>query len=402
MRPNVTDPQARLERVVQILTLLSFALSCWTLNRALRPRPDCVTSTVLRAVVIEDQVVGNCAFESRLQIGGARLSPTAHRYLRQLEDTAGIERWFRREPRAVITIDQAHSRAFEAERGGARIGVAWFADARQLKRAVTMALIHAHPVYAGLTPFARQTLADFIILASRAERPAAGVGFATAAPSLAGYCASPDRSPAHVSNCESRAVAADRDANAWGFESALANTLARTFAAARLRDQLRIVAGVRAGVLLPTPDRPTSTAAADLVKWFNSTTRAWAGALQMLNAPAAEQILSASLDSLGVRSPTRWELTIDLRHSPKWREIVNQLVARAHFRPRERALVFTPEGEVTLPSGRPAYWAASDVASDKHVMIACRWPAARAAVAVRADQFFARQTCGTLDAAFWD
>ena len=403
MRHTPDLSEATLERIVQVLTLLSFALSCWTLNRALRPRETCVTSPFIRLVIIEGQRVNNCAFESRLQVGAPRLSRDAVRRLRRLEDTAPFERWFAREPRVLIEVDEAHPRAFDLYAGSVRLGAAWIDEGQQLPRALAMTFLRANRRYAELSPFTTETLADFVTLASHAAaNPAGAEQFVTAAPSLAAYCASPVRSLAHERACQGPAAANDHAASVWGFRPILAGALVRTFDGLPLTDKLRVIARVRDGVALPIVEAPSATSVGALAQWLAGTTRAHAGALQMLNGRSADQSLRTALAALDVAAPTHWELTFDLRHTPKWREITGQLRARSKYRRAERALIFTPEGEVALPSGLAAHWSARDVESKKHVMIACPLPTARAAVGVRAERFFARQTCGTLRGSFWD
>ena len=412
MREFRTPKEARLERFVRALSVFTFILLCWTFNRATRPREDCVNSPFIRAILIEGQRVDNCAFESRLRLDGPTLSRESVARLRKLELPAALNEWLPARAVLLLEISDKEPRAFDLYRGALRLGSAWVDEGTQLPRALAMAILKAQPAFKEVSHFQLETLADFVTLASLgnsrwrdrhgvAHDFAQDVRLATATPTFHEYCRSPYRSLAHDKSCRLNA-APDAQAPIWGLRPLLASALARTFARLTLAQKIRVMDAVRTGVTLPKVTSPAGAGVEELVDWFKKTLRAHAGALQMLTNANAEVAMRRSLDDLDVRSPTQWDVTIDLRHTPRWREIFGQLTARAAFRPRERALIFTPAGEVALPSGLPVGWDVRDVRSAKHVMIACHFPTPGARAGIRARQFFARQTCGTLATPFWE
>ena len=412
MREDKTPIEVRLERLVRGLSVFTFVLLSWTIHRATRPRESCVSSNFIRAILIQNQRVDNCAVESRLRLGGPDLSRENLARLRALEIDGALTEWFAPDSRLVIEVSEKDPRAFDLYRGALRIGAAWVDEGLQVRRALVMALLRAQPNFAEASHFQIETLADFITLTAfgnarwrdrrgREHDFARDVRLATAAPSFQAYCQSPLRSLAHQKACRANA-APDAQGAVWGLRPTLAAGLARTYAGLSLAQKMKVHAAVRAGATLPKMTSPAGDAVEDLVEWFTRTLRAHAGALQMLTNADGARAMARALIQLDVTAPLHWEVTFDLRHTPRWREIAAQLTTRAKFRPRERALVFTPEGAIALPSGLPVAWAGRDVQSQKHVIVACHFPAPDRAVGIRADQVFARQTCGTLSNSFWD
>jgi hypothetical protein len=165
---------------------------------------------------------------------------------------------------------------------------------------------------------------------------------------------------------------------------------------------VQAIARIKQGVSFPVIDTLPENRVESLVKWYSSTLNQYASAMGMNRNAEDAFAQKRALKELEVEAPTRWELTFDLTHTPAWREIVAQLKQWAHFHSRERTLLFTPAGEVALPSGLPVDWSARDIRSQKHVLIACKWPKPGQAVKVKARRLFAQQSCGKIGKPFWD
>ena len=150
----------------------------------------------------------------------------------------------------------------------------------------------------------------------------------------------------------------------------------------------------------PVPEL-TSLEAANLVVWLQAAlTRQMAALLP--ESEETSQAIRRSLTELEVEAPTRWELTLDVTNTPAWREIVAQMRERSRLMRRERILIFTPEGATALPADRAVNWAGNEVSTQKHVLIACRWPKPEDTVHVKARHLFAQQSCSKLEQAFWE
>lgn len=381
--------------MAKALTILSFVLVCWVAHRTLRVRDACVTSPFIAYVLFDDARAENCAFESRLSLQRSALDRTRVGYLRTLETLSPLVALFpEARPHMTVEITELEPDAFAlGERGGLRLGSNWLAQPLQVRRALTMALLKNQVPSGNL-----DVLTDFVVLALFDDAPADRVlrretKFPTVALGLDSYCKSPVRSLAHARLCELKPQTAAGDA--WGMRPLLAAALWRTFSRVTIADQVAVLKRLRTVPTLPPIEANGAANVENLVDRFTNSLRTWS---RDLGLPEDRRALA----ELEVEAPTRWELTVDLTKSPAWKEIVEQLKARSRYRQRERALVFTPEGEVALPSGLPVAWSAADVQSQKHVVIACSWPRPGEAVHVRARQMFARQACGKLDHAFWD
>jgi hypothetical protein len=144
---------------------------------------------------------------------------------------------------------------------------------------------------------------------------------------------------------------------------------------------------------------PVTENGATLALWFTELLEDHLRALGLEKETGA---FKRALRELEVEAPTHWELTVDVTKTPAWREILEQLRTRSFFRPKERTLVFTPDGAVALPSGMPVEWAANDISSQKHVMIGCPLPDSSEAVAIHARHIYAQKSCEKLTRSFWD
>ena len=384
-----------MERLAKALTIFSFVLMCWVAHRTLQVRESCVSSSFVAYVVFDDAKVSNCAFESRLtwttDVGRVR-----NQLLRRLETLEPLLALFpRAQPKMTVQITDQEPDAFAlGERGSVRIGVHWLDQPLQVRRALTMAVLKNElAVPAGHL----DVMTDFIILALFDDAPNVlrGTKFPTAPVGLDSYCKSPLRSLAHAQACALKPEATKDDS--FGLRPLLASALWRTFTKATVAEQVAVLRRLRTRPTLPAIEARDLAGVENLVDWFRNTINDYALGLELPRGFAFE----SALKELEVEAPTHWELTIDLTRAPAWKEIVEQLKTLSRFRARERALLFTPEGEIALPSGLPVAWSADDVQSQKHVLIACEWPKPGEAVHVRARQMFARQACGKLDTAFW-
>jgi hypothetical protein len=229
------------------------------------------------------------------------------------------------------------------------------------------------------------------------------VKFPTSAPSFKDYCKSPFRSLTHAAACAlPEPDSVDMQANVWGFRPLLAVALARMFEKSSLTQKLATMEAIRRGDQMPAIESLRDTSIASMALWFQSTLREHLDSLRFENNDHIVWAFKSTLKELEVEAPTHWELTVDVTHTPAWRDIVEQFRVWSRYHRKERTLVFTPEGALAFPSGLPVAWGEADIQSQKHVMIACQWPKPEDAVSVAARHVFARQSCGKVDDIFWN
>lgn len=402
------------ERLAQVLSILSFVLLCWVAHRSLEVRTNCIHSTFINFVQLEGIRVPNCRYESRLSLRALTESLTeaqSHK-IRALEVLEPLKGVFP-DPKRGIAVDVVNDHhLFELGSGYVRLGNDWLENDIQVRRALTMGLLRNEFPNAYTNQFQLETLADFFLLAVFDEdgwKDEKGevfslmrdMRFSTVAPMVEQYCLSPFRSLAHGKLCTIDGL--DGQMNTWGFRPLLAVSLYRVFQKLSLKDQLDFMKSLRSGVHLPSLPDMGNSSVENLVGWFSSSLREYLAALLPRARSSDLQLaVKRTFKELEVEAPTHWELTLDLTSTPAWKDILEQLRQRAQFRKNERILVFTPEGARALPSGLPVAWAADEISSQKHVLIACNWPSPDETVHIRARHMFAQQTCGKLTRPFWD
>jgi hypothetical protein len=293
-----------------------------------------------------------------------------------------------------------------------RLGQNWLKDPAQLRRALIMGVMRNEFPETYTNQFQLETIADFVTLAVFGEDAWTGddgkvyslmrdMRFSTAAPSFEQYCMSPFRSLSHKSVCGLDGGTDMAQVNVWGFRPLLAVSLWRVFSKLRLAEKIQFMDKLGSGQALPVVHDLRNAAAEELVEWFKLTLKEHLEALLPKTTGETDFAVKRTLKELEVESPTHWELTLDLTSTPAWREIFEQMRQRSMYR-NERVLIFTPEGARALPSGLPVAWAADEISSQKHVLIACDWPRPEDTVHVKARHVFAQQSCAKLSRAFWD
>ena len=222
------------------------------------------------------------------------------------------------------------------------------------------------------------------------------------AASFAEYCRSPFRSIAHRTVCEMpNPEAMDMQANVWGTRPLLSAAIWRVYSKLSLKQRLQVQKNIREGVHWPEVSTLRDQSVVGLILWFDRTLHQHLQAMGIKGAEDARLAIKQTMKELQVEAPTSWELTVDLKNTPAWKEVLAQLKEWSRLRKTERTLVFTPQGNLALPAGLPVTWAAPDIKSQKHVMIACHWPKPADTLSVVARHFFAQQNCGKLTQAFW-
>lgn len=399
-----------LESLARALTVFTFILLCWVAHRVLQVREACVSSSFISTVRFDSASAGNCLYESRLDLRHltSPLTRSQAQQIRALEVLEPLSSLFGGPgPRLIVEIQSRDPRAFELTTAGVRLGEAWLNDPAQTRRALVMAFLRTRQEY---NQYQLEVLTDFLVLALYNDDAVQGsyslrkdMKFPTAAAGLEPYCRSPFRSLAHHTYCQlPDPDHADVHAGVWGFRPLLASALWRAFDKLPLNEKINVLNRIKSGAALPAIATVENPAVENLVEWFETALGDYAAAFGIAASEEGQFALRRALKELEVEAPTHWELTVDVTQTPAWKEIVEQLKTRSRFRAKERALVFTPEGEVALPSGLQVAWNAQDIQSQKHVMIACEWPASGAAVHVQARQIFAKKTCDKLSGAFWD
>ncbi len=405
------------ERFAQALTIASFITLCWVANRALQARVSCVNSSFISFVQINGERVSNCRYESRLSPRDL-LSPLAKqnqeiiRSLEVLEPLAQLLQG-KRQGLAIDVVSREPD-LFELGKGYVRLGQNWLKNPLQLRRALIMGVLRNEFPQTYTNQFQLETLTDFLLLSVYGQDEWTGddgkvyslerdMRFPTTAPSFEQYCQSPFRSLSHRSVCKLDGDSSDiEQVNVWGFRPLLAVSLWRVFSKLSLGEKVHAMSVVRSGRALPVVHGLNDISTESLVRWFETTLGEHLAVLIPKKTEKNEYAVKRTLKELEVESPTHWELTIDLTSTPVWREILEQMRERAQYRRNERVLIFTPEGAKALPSGLPVAWATDDISSQKHVLIACDWPAPEEAVHVRARHMFAQQSCAKLTRPFWD
>lgn len=403
----------RLEKIAQILSIVTFVIMCWVANRIFQGREACINSSFISFVQISGERIENCAFQSRLSLENLlhQVSHDKLAYLRDLEVMEPLTGLFPGvRPRLAVEVNLEDPRAFELGRGFVRLGVEWLKDERQTERALIMGLLKRdQPQNYGSAGFELEVMTDFLMMTvmnhsiENDHSLVEEVKFPTSAPSFKDYCRSPFRSLAHYAACNlPEPDSVDLQANVWGFRPLLAVGLYRMFEKVPLAQKLAVMRSIRFGDLLPVIDSLRDISLAGMVQWFDSTLRAQLTALKFGDGERGEWALKRTLKELEVEAPTHWELTVDITNTPAWRQIVEQFRTWSRYHRKERTLVFTPEGAIAFPSGLPVAWGKADIQSQKHVMIACQWPKPEAVVTVAARHVFARQSCSKIDEIFWN
>jgi hypothetical protein len=400
------------EKLAQGLAIFSFVSICWVTHRVLQERTQCVSSSFLSFVQIGGVRVDNCRFESRLSLHQIfrPVPQESAQMVRALEVLEPLEDvLLMTSPRLAVEINLEAPHIFEIGRGYLRLGREWLNDGLQTRRALIMGVLKNHQPDVYANAFQLEVMTDFLLTSVldadgwKGHSLRGEVKFPTSSPSFEQYCKSPFRSLAHGEYCALNApAAADTQAGVWGFRPLLAAGLVRLFDKASIKDKLNVLEAIRAGRALP----PLPTLSDDTIEsqahWLERALREQTAALGFSNSEAGEFALKQTLRELDVSTPTRWELTVDITNTPAWKDVLEQFRKWTKLRPRDRVLVFTPEGAIALPADLPVAWAPAEIQSQKHVLIACHWPKAADILPVTARHMFARQLCGKVDQVFWN
>lgn len=396
-----------MEKWARGLTVVSFVMMCWVVHRAVQVRTDCVNSSAINLVLIDQFKVYNCRYESRLSLK-TTFSPLPYQVKTRLRAIESAERLqgliSLPRPLLIVEIVAGARDFFEIGRGYVRLGEKWLAEPDQLGRALTMGTLNALHESSYADSFEREMMGDFVALlegtGSIRDELLSKVKFSTTANDFESYCKTPFRSLAHARDCDrERFDSEDLHARIAGFRPLLASALWRIFDRASLKAKIHALGRLRSGPQFPVIIHPVTENGATLALWFTEMVKDHMRALGLENEVGP---FKRAMRELEVESPTHWELTVDVTKTPAWREILEQLRTRSFFRPKERTLVFTPDGAVALPSGLPVEWAANDISSQKHVMIGCPLPEPTEAVAIHARHIYAQKSCEKLNRSFWD
>lgn len=406
-------------RLAQTLSICTFMLLIWVVHRSVRERNDCVSSSYIGSITIDGKVFANCRFESRLNLNSV-FSPvdyavaTKMHALEQLEPLTAI--WPTSRHWLNVELETKGGKLFEIQPGRLRLGTGWLNEPMQVRRALLMAWLKTEHPEQVAAPFDLEVMTDFLILTVFREdlwenkalqqtfSERLHSKFSTLATTFASYCRSPFRSLSHAFVCDSN-LPEGKEAfdTSWGMRPLLAATLAEIFDRLPLTQKLKLLEAVRSGALLPQLRSVDGAHGEELVQWMRRSVSDYLTAWNVNTDTASTSwAVKRTFKELEIEAPTHWELTVDLTSTPVWRDILEQLKRRSQYRPLERALIFTPEGAVALPSGLPVAWSSDDISSQKHVMIACQWPKAEETINIHARHTYAEQSCAKLSRAFWD
>lgn len=304
-----------------------------------------------------------------------------------------------------VSMDQPH--LFDLGRGYVRLGREWLSDPTQTKRALVMAVLKREQPVNSSNAFQLEVMTDFLMLAVMGETEWEGhsvaneVKFSTTSPSFAEYCKSPFRSIAHRGACAMEEVeASGPQVPVWGFRALLATALWKIYDHESMADKLETLRAIRHSAQPPRIAELHGNSIESKVQWFEKSLKDHVEALHLADRDGWQ--VKRTLKELEVESPTHWELTVDITHTPVWKEILEQFKAWSRLHPRERTLVFTPQGAVAFPAGLSVEWAADEVQSQKHVVIACHWPKPQDVLTVKSRHMFAQQSCAKVGEVFWN
>jgi len=401
-----------LEKLAQVLTVVSFLVICWVAHRVLAIRTQCVSSSFVAYVQIGQERVENCLFESRLSL--SRLfRPLSSEHIEMLRALEVLEPLAQvlpvNQPRLAVEINLKVPYIFELGRGYVRIGQEWLSDGVQTRRALIMGVLKRQFPKTYNPGLQIEVVTDFLLSAVFGENDWGGhsllqeARFPTSSPGFAEYCKSPFRSLAHFDECVNGAPAkGDPHATVWGFRSLLAAGMVRVFNKASIGGKMAVIHALAQG-RAPAPILGLSDSSIEArVRWLERSLTQQATAFGFEPGAETDLAVQRTLKELDVSAPTHWELTVDLTNTPSWKEVLEQFRQWTRLHARERVLVFTPEGAIAFPAGLPVEWAAHEVQSQKHVLIACHWPKPEDALPVTARHMFARQLCGKIDEVFWN
>jgi len=342
--------------LIQFFAVTAFVLLCFFMQRSLSAPESCVHSSFVAYARLGDLRLENCAFESRLLPNRESLTPLQRRQLREISSLETLLAAFpKAEPTMSVALALQEPSDLFAHRS-ALIAVVLknqapeiFADEEEL---------------ALISDFLNWTL----------------------------FGASEGGLPEKFHTVQPKPTK---------LRQLLALGLYRIYQGLPLREKFAVMARLRSGEVLPELSDFPEPRARPAAEWLTAELKRQAEALQLTKLEGELAVRRALLE-LGIEAPTRWELTMDLTHTPAWRAILEQMVKRSQFRSHERVLIFTPEGEVALPSRSAVEWQPKDVRSQKHVLLACHWPGPGEAINVEARRLFAEQSCDKLKSYFWD
>lgn len=385
---------------------------CWVAHRTLQVRTQCVSSSFISFVQIGKERVENCLYVSRLSLDQLLHGiPTAQldfvRKLEVLEPLTGLFPGVHPRLAVEVSLDEPH--LFELGRGFVRLGYEWFHDPLQTERALIMGVLKREQPHNYGNRFQLEVMTDFLMMSVMAQKEwqdhsvLTDIKFPTSAPSFVDYCKSPFRSLAHYDSCLVQTPdSVDMQANVWGFRPLLAVALWRVFEKSSLAQKMKTIQAIRFGEPLPGLNSVHDTSVESLVLWFQDAVQSNMAALHFTASEQIDWAFKRTMKELEVEAPIHWELTVDITNTPAWKEILAQFKTWSRFHQNERTLIFTPEGAMAFPSGLPVAWGKADIQTQKHVMIACRWPKADQVVSVTARHVYARQSCGKVEDIFWN
>lgn len=353
-----------MEILVKGLTSFSFVLTCWVAHRLLQTRDSCISSDFIAYVYFPDtQRIENCRFESRLDVTHSKpqLSSWQIAQLRSLESLSPLRALFPKAvPKLTVEFVGDSSQTLAIGPGLLRLNADALTQTDRLKRALVMGILRTELPTVYDDPVQLELMGEFLTLAL--FEPWHGFGDIKLPTATLAY---------------------ER------LRPLLASGLWRIYEKLELSDKVAVLSKIRNGLTLSFS--PPQAGVENLVDWVHNTLTSHAQRLGM----ADPNVIRRALKELEAEAPTHWELTVDVTATPAWRKIVEQLKAKSRT-PQgklQRTLVFTPEGQVALPSGLQVEWAANEIRSQKHLMIACKWPNPSEVLHIEARQFMAEQNC---------
>lgn len=399
-----------LERTFQGLAIFTFVSMCWLFHRAFSARTECIRSQFVSQMRSEGWTLSSCRVESRLMLQHVFERPSVDTvdFIRRMESIDALHSlWPGQAPQVQVEVTDTEPFLFEMSPGRVKMGRELARAKGQLERAVVIALLNSYFAPTSRSEYEIEVTADFLLInvlgLTDLQDPSAGdlvsfdrdTSFALTDRSINEYCNSSWRSLTHFMMCSLHSPGhRAHDVSSWGTRPLIAKLLSRVYGELGLGERVEMMRGV----FNPEPLAPVKpladTGALSLALWTVDQTRTFLMGWKMpLNNERVSFFLQKALMLERVFHVTQWDYTVEITSSANWERLWHSLRQWSQLHPSQRILVWNPVGSFALPEGASVSWSKDDVKTQKHLLIACRWPESKGTVGVTARHFVALQVC---------
>jgi hypothetical protein len=401
------------------LAVMSFVSLCWVLSRSVDERPLCLHSEFVAELVNSGDSFDNCRAESRLSLNNLAHTPTQEsinlaRRLDTLDSLSSV--WPKPLPAIHVVIDTDEPFLFEMSQGQVRVGAAIAQAQGQLERAIVLSLLNSHFSPLTRTAFENEVTADFLLMnvlgIRELQDPSTGeivsfdknVSFAFSERSLDEYCNSFWRSLSHFMICSIQNPGfRAHDISSWGSRPLVAKILSDFYDQLGMSQKVQLISGLFESKALASVTTLKDSSSQSLALWTVEQARSILTGWGFSPDDASVKFpFQRALVLSRVFQPTQWDYTVEFKNTPEWESLWLSLKQWSQAHPDLNILVWSPIGIHAFPEGNAVRWAASDVKTQKHFLIACKWPQAKDAIAIEARHFVALQVCDKSQSPKWN